>query len=103
MSTEIAILILGFGLGFIAFLIQDVLRRKFDEQSTQKKVLKNLISEINENKKIQYHSTWVPLQKSAWEEAKTNGVVLDLADELRTRLTDLYARITEKNADQTRD
>jgi len=90
-------IILGFFLGFFAFIGEDILRRWLDERSVRKRVLKNLISEVRENKRIQDVSTWVSLQKNAWDEAKSTGVVMDLREDLRARLIDLYARITEKN------
>lgn len=90
-------IVLGFVLGFFAFIAEDIFRRWLDKRSVRKRVLKNLVSEVRENRRIQDVSTWVSLQKNAWDEAKSTGVVMDLREDLRARLIDLYARITEKN------
>jgi thioredoxin-like negative regulator of GroEL len=97
MQIEILTVVLGFALGFIGFVAEDVLRRWLDRQSVRKKALKNLVSEAGENKKIQEVSTWIPLQKDAWYEAKNSGVVMDLKEDLRKKLVSLYSRIIEKN------
>jgi hypothetical protein len=96
-NSDLSTIILGFILGFIAFFLQDYFRRKLDEKSLKQKVIKNLISEIEENKQITLRSTWVSLQKGAWDQAKSTGVLLDLDDELRLKLTHLYSGIIEKN------
>jgi DNA polymerase II small subunit/DNA polymerase delta subunit B len=94
---EITAVILGFSLGFIAFLGQDALRRWFDKHSLRKKVLKNLIIEAEENKKILDVSVMVSLRKEAWDEAKNSGIAMDLRKELREKLVDLYSSVNEKN------
>ena len=96
-ETEIVAAIAGFLLGFLAFIGEDFVRRRWDKRDLRKKVLKNLISEAKEDRKILEVSTWVSLQKEAWNDAKSNGVVMDLEEELREKLVDLYSRMTEKN------
>jgi hypothetical protein len=90
-------IVLGFILGFFGFVVEDALRRWFDRRSVRKKVLKNLLSKANENKKIQEASTWIPLQKDAWQEAKISGITMNLEEDLREKLVRLYFKITEKN------
>jgi hypothetical protein len=91
-------LVLGFLLGLVSFLIEDTVRRRRDRRFIKEKVLKNLIVEAKQNKKIQKErSTWVSLTKDAWDEAKSSGVIRDLEGGLRTKLTDLYTKIIEKN------
>lgn len=54
--------------------------------------------EAKQNKKIQKErSTWVSLTKDAWDEAKSSGIARDLEEGVRTKLTDLYTKIIEKN------
>jgi DNA polymerase II small subunit/DNA polymerase delta subunit B len=96
-ETEIVAALVGLFLGFIAFIGEDFVRRWLDKRTTRKKVLKDLISEAKENRAILEASTWVSLQKDAWLEAKSNGIVMDLKEEMRGKLVDLYSRITEKN------
>lgn len=97
LPIEIIAVILGFSLGFIAFLVQDAVRRWLDKRDARKKILKNLISEAKENRAILEVSTWVSLQKDAWTEAKNSGIAKDFKEELREKLIALYSRITEKN------
>jgi len=89
--------VLGLSSGVTLFLIEDTVRRWRDKRLIKERVLKNLILEAGQNKKIQNVSTWVSLMTDAWNEAKSTGVARDLKEELRTKLTDLYTRITEKN------
>lgn len=97
LPIEIITAILGFFLGFFAFIGEDVLRRWLDERSLRKKVLKNLISEAKENRANLEASTWISLLKDAWNEAKNSGIAMDFKEELREKLISLYSRITEKN------
>jgi hypothetical protein len=97
LPIEIITALLGFILGFFAFVGEDILRRWSDKRSLRKKVLKNLISEAKENRANLEVSTWISLSKDAWNEAKNSGTAMDFKEELREKLIALYSRITEKN------
>jgi hypothetical protein len=90
-------LVVGLIFGFLLFLIEDTVRRGRDRTFTRKRVFKNLILEAKQNIKLQERSSWVSLTKDAWDEAKSTGVALELKEGLRTKLTDIYTIIIEKN------
>ncbi|MGA2683368.1 MAG: hypothetical protein ABSF44_16410 [Candidatus Bathyarchaeia archaeon] len=59
--VEIGAVIIGFFLGFVAFIGEDVIRRWQDGKDIRKKVLKHLIAEAKENRSILDVSTFVSL------------------------------------------
>ena len=81
----------------MSFVITETLRRWADRRDTRKRILSNLLTETQQNRKHLDISTYMSLQTQAWDEAKSTGISMKLPSELRDSLITLYGRIIEKN------
>nr|MDO8082356.1 hypothetical protein [Candidatus Freyarchaeota archaeon] len=84
--------------GLASALYVEARRRKNEATSTKRRVLRNLISEMDQNRSNQTVSPLNPLSCDAWEETKRAGVSLELGEELRNELTVFYSLINYKNS-----
>lgn len=90
-------IVVSFILGFGLFLIQDLVRRKRDNDANRKKWLRALKVECSMNEKILSASFHAPLTNDVWNQAVKNTQILRLSDDLFGRLLNLYAKICDRN------
>ena len=90
-------MVAGFVVAFVLFVITETVRRWADGRATKRRILSNLLAEMQQNRKHLDISTYMSLQTQAWDEAKSTGISMKFPLELRDSLITLYGRIIEKN------
>ena len=90
-------MVAGFVVAFVLFVITETVRRWADGRATKRRILSNLLAEMQQNRKHLDISTYMSLQTQAWDEAKSTGISMKFPSGLRDSLITLYGRIIEKN------